>query len=284
MSEFLKVYQEYYELGLSANAIHLLSFIATRTAVSDFSMNGEKYIYLLGANDPRKFFESWSKNTYRRALDELKNSGIIRYEYIKGSKNKKVAFLQSTQISDILKNGTHKYPKVRHYNTQISDISFNNKRLSKRITEKINTNISDLSNTNSIDGKAEVIQKSIPSYDDLLKYSSENNLNFSIQDFIDYYSEKNWLINGKPIKSWKALANSWANKQFVRDSRLFGENSYSFYLSLSPELQKQVDADQASNTRGWIRYETQKAIDEFMAKKITPFIIVQTVNDDISEV
>lgn len=283
MIEFLKVYRDYFDLGISTNAVLLFSFISTRMAISELFHNGEKYIFLVGDNDPREFFKYWSKNTYRRALDELKNSGIIRYDYIQGSRNKKAAFIQSTQISDILKNEHSKYPKSRHCNTQISDIPFNNKRSSKR-NSKRSTNISDLSNTNSIDGKAEAIQKSIPSYDDLLKYSSENNLNFSIQDFIDYYEEKNWLINGKPIKSWKALANSWANKQFVRDSRLFGENSYSFYLSLSPELQKQVDADQASNTRGWIRYETQKAIDEFMAKKITPFIIVQTVNDDISEV
>lgn len=282
MSEFIKVYADYFNLGISNNAVFLLSFITYRMAISEYKDAGEPYILLTKDNDPCKFFQ-WSKYIYRRALKELLDSRILNSRYISGTGNKKAVFVDNKQICILSKNAQDKCAKMRNYNEQICVIPFNNKRNTKR-NSKRNTNISDLSNTNSIDGKAEAIQKSIPSYDDLLKYSSENNLNFSIQDFLDYYTEKNWLINGKPIKSWKALANSWANKQFVRDSRLFGENSYSFYLSLSPELQKQVDADQESNTRGWIRYETQKAIDEFMAKKITPFIIVQTVNDDISEV
>lgn len=283
MSEFIKVYADYFNLGISNNAILLLSFITGRISISEYEHSGQKYIIFKGENDPCKFF-SWNKWTYKRALKELTDLKIVTTEYLAGTGNKKAIFADMEQICILYKNAPHNVAKMRQHKEQICTIPFNNNRYSNRSSNRYSTNISDLSNTNSIDGKTEATQKSIPSYDDLLKYSSENNLNFSIQDFLDYYSEKNWLINGKPIKSWKALANSWANKQFVRDSRLFGENSYSFYLSLSPELQKQVDADQASNTRGWIRFETQKAIDEFMAKKITPFIIVQTVNDDISEV
>lgn len=276
MIEFLKIYRDYFDLGISTNAVLLLSFISTRMAISELSYKGEKYIFLVGDNDPREYFKYWSKNTYRRALDELKDSGIIRYDYIQGSRNKKAAFIQSTQISDILKNGYSKYPNFRHCNTQKSDISLNNKRSSKRNSKRSNTNTSVLSNTNSIDGMAyKNVNSIIPSYEDVKKFSIENNLNFSIQDFIDYYEQRNWSINGEPIKSWKALAHSWSDKQFVRDSRLFGDDSYYFVMSLPEELQQAIYDDQCRNAKGWIRYETKKLVDEYLENQHRVTAIVE---------
>lgn len=276
MSEFLKIYRDYFDLGISNNAILLFSFIEGRVSISEFEYEKEPYIFFVGVNNPKDFF-GWSRNTFRRALDELKDNGLISLKYISGSKNKKAVFINNTQKSDILKSGTHKYPKVRHIDTQKSDIPLNNNRLSNRLTKKINsTNTSVLSNTNSIDGMAyKNVNSRIPSYEDVKKFSIENNLNFSIQDFIDYYEQRNWSINGEPIKSWKALAHSWSDKQFVRDSRLFGDDSYYFVMSLPEELQQAIYDDQCRNAKGWIRNETKKLVDEYLENQHRVTAIVE---------
>lgn len=275
MSEFIKVYDDYFNLNISNNAVLLLSFITYRMAVSEYKEDGDPYILLTKDNDPCRFF-GWSKHIYRRALKELLDSKIVTSKYLSGTGNKKAIFVDNMQICILCKNAQYNYANLHNYNTQNCIIPFNNKRNSKRNTKRSNTNTSVLSNTNSIDGMAyKNVNSRIPSYEDVKNFSIENNLNFSIQDFIDYYEQRNWSINGEPIKSWKALAHSWSDKQFVRDSRLFGDDSYYFVMSLPEELQQAIYDDQCRNAKGWIRYETKKLVDEYLENQHRVTAIVE---------
>ena len=51
-----------------------------------------------------------------------------------------------------------------------------------------------------------------PSKDELISFCQANKItNVDLNLFFNYYSEQNWMIDGKPIKNWKALLIKWAN-------------------------------------------------------------------------
>lgn len=51
-----------------------------------------------------------------------------------------------------------------------------------------------------------------PSIDEIEKYCKERKNDVNPQVFFDYYNEKNWQINKKKMKNWKAAIRSWEMK------------------------------------------------------------------------
>lgn len=55
--------------------------------------------------------------------------------------------------------------------------------------------------------------RNIPSLDMIAETVSEEGLGINPEKFYDYYSARDWHINGKPIKDWRKLLRTWAKKE-----------------------------------------------------------------------
>jgi hypothetical protein len=52
-----------------------------------------------------------------------------------------------------------------------------------------------------------------PLISEVKKFIEENNLNVDGNYWYEYYQDRKWLVNGKPIKNWKGLVINWHKTQ-----------------------------------------------------------------------
>lgn len=104
------------------------------------------------------------------------------------------------------------------------NISQDNK--SKAKLSEVNTSSSSpaFSNSKSTNSTAPTLKD----VENFCWYERYNNVD--PKRFYEYYSGKNWMINGKPIVNWKGVVISWESNSFAKQDRLNRE-----------EKQKQID-------------------------------------------
>lgn len=60
-----------------------------------------------------------------------------------------------------------------------------------------------------------------PTADEVREYAKAEGLSLDPDHFVDYYQNKDWMINGERIKDWRYLVRSWSRKEkeFSKGSR-----------------------------------------------------------------
>jgi len=49
-----------------------------------------------------------------------------------------------------------------------------------------------------------------PTFNDLLEFCMQNNLDLNANDFLNYYDSNGWMVGKNKMKDWKATARRWA--------------------------------------------------------------------------
>ena len=82
--------------------------------------------------------------------------------------------------------------------------------IEKEIEKEID--IEEIDNDKSLSLSSE--SREIPSLNDVVKFAVNQKINRVIdpEQFFNFYQDLEWKINGKPIKDWKSLLMTWANK------------------------------------------------------------------------
>lgn len=65
-----------------------------------------------------------------------------------------------------------------------------------------------------------------PTYEMVAEYCRERNNNVDPQAFIDYYEERNWMRNGKPLKDWHRAMHTWERNQKKYDKEKGGKKPF----------------------------------------------------------
>ena len=52
-----------------------------------------------------------------------------------------------------------------------------------------------------------------PTADEVDEYAKAEGLSLNAADFVDYYSVREWKIQGEPIRDWRALVRRWSRKE-----------------------------------------------------------------------
>ena len=96
----------------------------------------------------------------------------------------------------------HEYQESEQQNEQ----QMNNERTTSEQRVNTNKNVKNIKNEKN-NSKCKFVP---PSFDDVQKYISEKKLNISAQQFLDYYTEGNWIdAKGNKVKNWKQKALTW---------------------------------------------------------------------------
>lgn len=59
-----------------------------------------------------------------------------------------------------------------------------------------------------------------PELKDVENFCRERRNNVDPKRFYDYYSKKNWMVQGRPIENWKGLVISWETNSLAKQDRL----------------------------------------------------------------
>lgn len=61
--------------------------------------------------------------------------------------------------------------------------------------------------------RAMIRESSQPTADEVNEYAKAEGLSLNAADFVDYYSIREWKIQGEPIRDWRALVRRWSRKE-----------------------------------------------------------------------
>ena len=107
---------------------------------------------------------------------------------------------------------THQMSYQVNHNITNKQINKNNKETNiKTRAEK-----SDLSEKDIFESIAS--WNNIPSLDMIAETVSEEKLGINPEKFYDYYTERDWKVDEKPIRDWKKLLRSWSRKEIREPS------------------------------------------------------------------
>lgn len=97
------------------------------------------------------------------------------------------------------------------------------------------TNEQPTSNQQVTTNKNEKKERSIfkaPTFNDILEYCMQNNLQLDGTDFINYYESNGWMVGKNKMKDWKATVRRWAKPKqetifdpLVEKARKYGYTS-----------------------------------------------------------
>jgi hypothetical protein len=61
----------------------------------------------------------------------------------------------------------------------------------------------------------------IPTFNDVLEYCMQNNLDVDGVKFINFYESKGWMVGKNKMKDWKAAIRTWVKpKQEIQQQRI----------------------------------------------------------------
>lgn len=82
-----------------------------------------------------------------------------------------------------------------------------------QLTTSESTNEQPTSNQQVTTNKNEKKERSIfkpPTFNDILEYCMQNNLQLDGTDFINYYESNGWMVGKNKMKDWKATVRRWS--------------------------------------------------------------------------
>lgn len=89
-----------------------------------------------------------------------------------------------------------------------------------------------------------------PDLKDVAAMVSKEHLGVNPEKFFRYYEERNWMIDGEPVRDWKKLLRSWARKEIKE------------MLSVKIDLPEHFTNNSQSMERGPIDYSTMPGGEE----------------------
>ncbi len=141
----------------------------------------------------------WSRSKVNRFLKLLENDAMIELK----SDNKKTA-LTICNYSD--------YQDVRTANEHQKDI--------KPTSNQHQTDTNNNDNNDNNDLLNNIVRKTKsflpPARDELKSYCIEKSLSFDVDQFIDFYESKGWMVGKTKMKDWKAAARNWNRRNYSR--------------------------------------------------------------------
>lgn len=93
-------------------------------------------------------------------------------------------------------------------------------------------------------------KNNFPDLKDVAAQVSKESLGVNPEKFFRYYEERNWMIDGEPVRDWKKLLRSWARKEIKE------------MLSVKIDLPEHFTNNSQSMERGPIDYSTMPGGEE----------------------
>jgi hypothetical protein len=135
---------------------------------------------------------SWDKSKVRRFLNTLQNDNMIE--------------LKSDTITTQL--------TICNYE------SYQGERNADETPVKRKRN-ADETQTTLIEERKEEKKFIIPTFNDVLEYCMQNNLDVDGVKFINFYESKGWMVGKNKMKDWKAAIRTWVKpKQEIQQQRI----------------------------------------------------------------
>ena len=112
------------------------------------------------------------------------------------------------------------------------------------------------------------IRNTPPDFDEISAYFKSQGFTDTSHEFYKYYSDRNWMIEDKPIRSWKRLAHSWNQNQFVDLPPEFNDvkTARIAYSKLPNYILDRVDSDQERSGCSMVTVNTLNLILNFLKK------------------
>ncbi len=129
---------------------------------------------------------------------------------------------------------TNCQPTVNQMSPQvnISQVKKSKEKISEDNSSSSSSAYSNQQSTNST-------HPTLKDVENFCKYERCNNVD--PQRFYDYYSSKNWKINGKPVVNWKGVCISWESNSLARQDRINKEEKQKQSDIRSREMQKATE-------------------------------------------
>lgn len=169
--------------NLSLKAIGLLCFLLSLPDKWEFSENG-----LISC------FEKDKQASVRSGLKELETIGYLIRKKTRDARGKVNGAEWIIRENPFLENPILDNP-ILDNRPQVN-------------TNRVNTNISN-TNLNNNSGK----KFSPPLFEEVQAYCKERNNGIDAQQFIDFYTAKNWYIGKNKMKDWKAAVRTWEQRR-----------------------------------------------------------------------
>ncbi len=71
-----------------------------------------------------------------------------------------------------------------------------------------------------------------PSLDDVKQYIAEKHYTFQAIDFFSHYDKSSWHSNNRPIRNWRALADSWQSNETSKTATTQQSTEIDKYMSV----------------------------------------------------
>ena len=164
------------------------------------------YFYSTVENlEERTFLTAYEQ---RVALTNLQNAGWIDVKK-KGMPAKRYIRIFEDKICEVVYNQSLKNLTTGGEN--ISQQVVKNFDINKNITNK---NIEKELSKDSIEGKRPRFTP--PTFEEVSAYCQERNNNIDPQQFIDFYTSKNWYVGKTKMVDWKACVRTWERRSYNR--------------------------------------------------------------------
>lgn len=139
----------------------------------------------------------------RNAIDSLVNIGLIRTYEVEGREYIEVVnWMKYQQV----RNKKSKYPAPIIDDINCNQLSSNDINCCSESLSESNPNTYPYPYPNSIN------EFQIPTVDEVRRYCQDRGNKIDAERFIDYYSQRKWVLDSGPVKDWKALVKCWETK------------------------------------------------------------------------
>lgn len=218
-SRFVKLDYDVLTMNVPAGAKILFAILVDRIGFSQYEDELGQY-YFLSSNekDDLMTLVPCKKDSFQKYMSILRKNGLIQtMQHGKGNRvylvprSRKKSMTKTEVMEKIVgrsrkKSMTKDMEKI-HDPTNKTNV--NQTKQNQTVSIRQSSNI-----TSAVSISEAGHEKMYPSFTDVLVYWKEKNYHSSPADFTAYYQARDWMINGKPVRSWKRLADSWEKREF----------------------------------------------------------------------
>lgn len=120
--------------------------------------------------------------------------------YLQNDRKKNTSYIEELAMLEIDKKGAYTERKSEMYTKCIQDVYTGKDSIDKNSIDKSNTLYSDTKRERFVP----------PSHDEVREYCTTAGYHFDIDEYIDFYTSKGWMVGNQSMKDWKASVRNWA--------------------------------------------------------------------------
>jgi DNA-binding transcriptional ArsR family regulator len=167
-----------------------------------------------------------SKQTVSSWIKQLKDNGYINADLIYKDGTKEILYRCIT-ISEC--------PIQKNIDTSIEKDEYSIKeKLNTPIQKKTKDNNTYINNTNNITSNKKSKKFIPPTVEEVKKYCEERNNNVDAENFVDFYTAKDWKIGKNRMKDWKAAVRTWERNN-RNEKRKNNIQNYNYEITFDEE-------------------------------------------------